>query len=179
MSRVGKQIIPVPAGVTITVSPNLATIKGPKGELSVSVPKGILVAITEDGCSVSRKNDVRQLKAFHGLVRNLISNAVVGVTDGYKKTLKMVGTGYRVQAKGSNLSLAVGFSHPVEVSAMPGITFQVEGNDTIHISGVDKQQVGQVAANVRAIRPPEPYKGKGLRYSDEVVKTKPGKTASS
>lgn len=179
MSRIGKKNISVPSGVTIELSPSEVVVKGAKGELKVAVPQGITVANQDGVIVVSRKNGSRQVRAFHGLVRNLIANAIIGITDGYKKTMKMVGTGYRVQAKGAGISLAVGYSHTVEVPAIAGITFQVEGNDTIHVSGIDKQQVGQVAANLRAVRPPEPYKGKGIRYENEFVKTKPGKTASA
>lgn len=179
MSRIGKKNISLPSGVTIDITASEVVIRGPKGEQRVTIPLGIVVVNQNNILTVSRKNDVRQLRAYHGLVRNLIANAIAGVTEGYKKTMKMVGTGYRVQAKGAGVSLAVGYSHTVEVAPIAGITFQVEGNDTIHVSGIDKQQVGQVAANLRAIRPPEPYKGKGIRYENEFVKTKPGKTASA
>jgi large subunit ribosomal protein L6 len=179
MSRIGKKNISIPSGVTIDISPREVVVRGPKGEQRVVVPEGISLTNQDGTLVVSRKNDTRQIRAYHGLVRNLVANAIIGVTDGYKKTMKMVGTGYRVQAKGAGISLAVGYSHTVEVPAISGITFQVEGNDTIHVSGIDKQQVGQVAANLRAVRPPEPYKGKGIRYENEFVKTKPGKTASA
>ncbi len=179
MSRIGKKNISIPSGVTIELSTSEVVVKGAKGELKVTVPQGITVANQDGTIVVSRKNGSRQVRAYHGLVRNLIANAIIGITDGYKKTMKMVGTGYRVQTKGAGISLAVGYSHTVEVPAIAGITFQVEGNDTIHVSGIDKQQVGQVAANLRAVRPPEPYKGKGIRYENEFVKTKPGKTASA
>ncbi|MCA9373204.1 50S ribosomal protein L6 [Candidatus Woesebacteria bacterium] len=179
MSRIGKKTITIPAGVTVEISATEAVVKSGKGTLTITIPRGILVSQEEGVLSVTRKRNSRELRALHGLVRNLIANAVVGVTDGYKKTLKMVGTGYRVQAKGKGLSLAVGYSHPVEVNPTEGIDFAVEGNDTILISGIDKQQVGQVAANIRAVRPPEPYKGKGIRYEDEYVRIKPGKTAAA
>lgn len=179
MSRIGQKYISIPSGVTITNDAGLATIKGPKGQLEVVVPQGLTLTTEGDQLKVLRKNDQRQLKALHGLVRSLIQNSVVGVTTGYKKTLKLVGTGYRVQAKGKGLSLAVGLSHPVDFSPLTGVELQVEGNDTIHITGIDKQQVGQVAADIRQIRSPEPYKGKGIRYIDEQVKLKPGKTTSA
>jgi len=178
MSRIGKKIIAIPTGVTVTVQGAEAIVKGPKGELKSPVQNGIKVMVDTEGVHVTRTNDDRQTRSFHGLVRNLINNNIVGVTTGYKKTLKLIGTGYRATAKGSNISLAVGYSHPVDVVAPQGIQLQVEGQDTIHISGTDKQLVGQVAANIRKIRPPEPYKGKGIRYQDEVVRRKQGKTAA-
>lgn len=153
-------------------------VKGPKAELKTQLLPGIKVQVADDQVVVERQNEERQTKAWHGLVRSLIQNNIVGVTEGYKKTLQLVGTGYRVAAKGQGLSLSLGFSHPVEVKAPAGITFTVEGNDTIHIQGADRQMVGQVAADIRKIRPPEPYKGKGVKYSDEVVRRKAGKAAS-
>jgi len=145
----------------------------------VPVMKGVTITKEENTLVVTRANDEKQNKAFHGLVRSLLAGAVKGVTEGYKKTLKLVGTGYRATAKGANVSVTVGFSHPVEIVPLQGIKLSVEGNDTIHIEGIDKQLVGQMAANVRGIRSPEPYKGKGIRYEDEVVRTKPGKTATA
>ncbi len=179
MSRIGKKTISVPSGVTVTVQPTQVTVAGPKGSLVAPLFEGITVAVADALVTVSRTNEEIQTRAYHGLVRSLIACNIKGVTEGYKKTLKLVGTGYRVTQKGAGLSLAVGYSHPVDVAAMPGITLKVEGNDTIAIDGIDKQLVGQVAADIRAIRPPEPYKGKGVRYENEVVKTKPGKTAAS
>jgi len=178
MSRIGRKIITVPTGVTVTVTPELITAKGPKGELKVQMLSGVTVEVKPEGVSVARTNEERQTRAFHGLIRSLVNNMVIGVGTGYKKTLKLVGTGYRVTVKGQGLSLALGFSHPVEIAALPGVKFTVEGNDTIHIEGIDKQLIGQVAANIRKVRPPEPYKGKGVRYSDEVVRKKAGKTAT-
>lgn len=178
MSRIGKKTISVPSGVTVTVQANQVTTVGSKGTLTAPLFDGIVVTVADDKVAVTRTNEEIQTRAFHGLVRSLIACNIKGVTEGYKKTLKLVGTGYRVTQKGAGLSLAVGYSHPVEVAPMPGITLKVEGNDTIHIDGIDKQLVGQVAADIRAIRPPEPYKGKGVRYETEVVKTKPGKTAA-
>ncbi|MCA9340842.1 MAG: 50S ribosomal protein L6 [Candidatus Saccharibacteria bacterium] len=179
MSKIGKKHISVPSGVTIDITKTEVVVRGTKGELRVSIPRDIAVTHEGEMLIVNRTSESRQARASHGLIRSLLANAVEGVTTGYKKTLKMVGTGYRVQAKGAGLSLSVGFSHAVEVEPVAGIAFQVEGNDTIHVSGIDKQQVGQVAANIRGVRPPEPYKGKGLRYEDEYVKTKPGKVASA
>ncbi len=178
MSRIGRKSITIPAGVTVQVSGVNVSVKGPKGENQVLVLPGIEVAVADNAVSVSRTNEERQTRAFHGLIRSLINNAVIGAAQGYKKTLKLIGTGYRVTAKGTGVSLALGFSHPVEIKPDAGIKLIVEGNDTIHIEGVDKHAVGQMAANIRAIRPPEPYKGKGVRYVDEVVRRKAGKTAT-
>lgn len=179
MSRVGNAPISIPSGVTVTVTDASVQVKGPKGELSTQLKPGIKVAIEDNQVVVSRTNDLAQTKASHGLVRSLINNNVIGVTDGYKKTLKLVGVGYRVAMKGQGISLSVGFSHPVEFQPLPGVTFSLEGNDTIHIEGFDKQAVGQMAADIRKVRPPEPYKGKGIRYEDEVVRRKAGKAAAA
>lgn len=178
MSRIGLTPITIPTGVTITVADQLITVKGPKGELTARLERGVKVDEIEGKVKVTRKNDLPATRAFHGLVRSLINNHIKGVTDGFKKTLKMVGTGYRVAMKGQGLSLSVGFSHPVEIVAPEGVKLSIEGNDTIHIEGIDKQAVGQVAANIRKVRPPEPYKGKGIRYIDEEVIRKAGKTAA-
>ncbi len=178
MSRIGKKSISIPQGVTVTLENKSVVIKGAKGELRTSLVRNIVVAVEGDEIHVTRKNDEKQTKAAHGLLRSLLSNTITGVSVGYKKTLKLLGTGYRVQAKGKSIDLAVGYSHHVEFSPLDGVQLQVEGTDTIHISGIDKQQVGQVAANIRKIRPPEVYKGKGIRYENEVVRLKPGKTAA-
>lgn len=178
MSRIGRKSIPVPSGVTVTQTEDEVVVKGPKGQLKVQLLPKIVLDITATEVTVTRKNEEKQTKAFHGLIRSLIQNCIIGVTEGYKKTLKLVGTGYRVQAKGRGISLAVGYSHPIEFEPNDGVNLQVEGNDTIHIEGIDKQAVGQTAANIRKHRPPEPYKGKGIRYSDEVVRRKQGKTAA-
>ncbi len=178
MSRIGNTPIPVPNGVTVTVQGDVVSVKGSKGELTTQIQSGIKVKVEDGQVVVSRKNDERQTRAFHGLVRSLIENNVVGVSEGYKKTLKLVGTGYRVAAKGAGLSVSVGYSHPVDINTVPGVELKAEGNDTIHISGIDKQKVGQAAADIRKIRPPEPYKGKGIRYEDEVVRRKAGKAAA-
>lgn len=178
MSRIGKKSITLPSGTSAAITDNVVTVKGPKGELTVQVLPGIHVEVTADTIIVTRTNEERQTRAFHGLIRSLLQNSVTGVQGVYKKTLKLVGTGYRVTAKGQGLSLALGFSHPVDVVAVPGVKFTVEGNDTIHLESIDKQLIGQVAANVRKLRPPEPYKGKGVRYADEVVRRKAGKTAT-
>lgn len=178
MSRIGKKPIALPQGVTVDITNDVVTVKGPKGQLQAPVLAGLSVTIEDGEVVVKQVKASRESSAFHGLVRSLIANHVVGVTDGYKKTLKLVGTGYRVQAKGAGISLAVGYSHPVDVEPQAGVQLKVEGNDTIHIEGIDKQSVGQMAANIRKIKPPEPYKGKGIRYEDEFVKIKPGKTAA-
>lgn len=178
MSRIGRKAITIPSGTTVNVNGSVVEVKGPKGQLSVEVLPGITVEVKGDEAIVDRKNEEKQTKAFHGLIRSLIDNAVVGVNEGYSKTLKLVGTGYRVKAQGKGISLAVGYSHPVEVQATDGVEIKVEGNDTVHISGINKQVVGQVAADIRKIRPPEPYKGKGIKYEDEVVRRKQGKAAA-
>ena len=177
MSKIGRTPIPIPDKVSVEPQDKKVVIKGPNGELEAPMFKGLEIKIEEGEVRISRSKDNRQLRSYHGLVRSLIQNHIVGVSEGYSKTLKLVGTGYRVKKKGQGLSLAVGFSHPVEVDAVDGITFEIDGDDTIKISGIDKQKVGQVAADIRAIRPPEPYKGKGIRYEGEVVKLKPGKAA--
>jgi large subunit ribosomal protein L6 len=176
MSRIGRKPIPVPAGVEITIDGQHVKVKGPKGELAHTLAEPITAERTEDGTlNVVRPNDERRAKELHGLSRTLVANMVVGVTEGYRKTLEISGTGYRVTAKGSDLEFALGFSHPVVVPAPQGITFTVERPTVFHIAGIDKQQVGEVAANIRKIRPPEPYKGKGVRYQGEVIRRKAGK----
>jgi large subunit ribosomal protein L6 len=176
MSRIGRLPIPVPAGVDVTISGALVTIKGAKGTLEHVVPAPISVARAEDGAIVvSRPNDERESRALHGLTRTLIANIITGVTAGYEKKLEIVGTGYRVNAKGKDLEFALGFSHPVIISAPEGITFAVEAPTKFSVSGIDKQQVGEVAANIRKLRKPEPYKGKGVRYAGENVRRKAGK----
>jgi large subunit ribosomal protein L6 len=176
MSRIGRKPIPVPSGVEIKIDGQTVTVKGPKGELSHTLAEPITVEKAADGTlEVVRPNDERKAKELHGLSRTLIANMVVGVTEGYKKSLEIAGTGYRVAAKGTDLEFALGFSHPVVVKAPDGITFAVERPTLFHVSGIDKQQVGEVAANIRKIRPPEPYKGKGVRYQGEVIRRKAGK----
>ena len=176
MSRIGRRPIPVPAGVEVTITGQTVQVKGPKGELSHTVAEPITVERGDDGALVlSRPNDERRAKELHGLSRTLVANLVIGVTDGYRKSLEISGTGYRVTQKGSDLEFALGFSHPVLVPAPAGITFQVERPTLFHISGINKQQVGEVAANIRKIRPPEPYKGKGVMYQGEVIRRKAGK----
>ncbi len=176
MSRIGKLPVPVPAGVDVTISGALVTVKGPKGSLDHTIPAPIQVARDEDGAlAVTRPDDERASRALHGLTRTLLANIVTGVTEGYEKKLEIVGTGYRVTAKGSDLEFALGFSHPVVVTPPAGIAFAVESPTKFSVSGIDKQQVGEVAANIRKIRKPEPYKGKGVRYAGENVRRKAGK----
>ena len=175
MSRIGRKPIPVPNGVDIKIDGSTVTVKGPKGELSHTVAEPIKAEKGDDGqLYVARPDDERKSKELHGLSRTLIANMVVGVTEGYRKSLEIAGTGYRVTAKGSDLEFALGFSHPVVVTPPPGITFTVERPTLFHIAGIDKQQVGEVAANIRKIRPPEPYKGKGVKYQGEVIRRKAG-----
>ena len=175
MSRIGRKPIPVPTGVDVNIDGQTVRIKGPKGELSHTVAEPITVEREDGVLFVSRPNDERRAKELHGLSRTLVANMVVGVTEGYRKSLEINGTGYRVQQKGTDLEFALGFSHPVVVTAPEGITFTVERPTLFHVSGIDKQQVGEVAANIRKIRPPEPYKGKGVKYVREVIRRKAGK----
>ena len=175
MSRIGKTPIPIPAGVDVTISDREVKVKGPKGELSYVV-KGPVAAVIEDNeVKVSRDGDDREARAMHGLTRSLIENMVVGVTQGYSKELEIVGTGYRVAAKGKGLEFQLGFSHPVVVEAPEGIEFKVENQTKFSVSGIDKQLVGETAAKIRKSRAPEPYKGKGVRYAGEQVRRKVGK----
>ncbi|WP_125106983.1 MULTISPECIES: 50S ribosomal protein L6 [Gulosibacter] len=175
MSRIGRLPIEIPAGVEVKLDGALVSVKGPKGELKLTVAQPIEVKVEEGQVLVTRPDDERESRALHGLTRTLIFNNIIGVTAGYTKDLEVVGTGYRVMAKGSDLEFALGFSHPVNVPAPEGITFKVEGQNKISISGIDKQLVGETAANIRKIRPPEPYKGKGIRYAGEQVRRKAGK----
>ncbi|ROS31500.1 50S ribosomal protein L6 [Cellulomonas sp. PhB150] len=176
MSRIGRVPVPVPAGVDVNINGAVVTVKGPKGTLAHTIASPIEVARNEDGALVvSRPNDERNSRSLHGLTRTLLANLVTGVTDGYVKKLEIVGTGYRVVAKGTDLEFALGFSHPVVVTPPEGITFVVEAPTRFSVQGIDKQQVGEVAANIRKIRKPEPYKGKGVRYAGENVRRKVGK----
>ena len=176
MSRIGRLPIAVPSGVDVSIDGAQVTVKGPKGTLTHTVVEPISVVREDDGTLlVTRPNDERDARARHGLTRTLIANMVTGVTEGYEKGLEIVGTGYRVQAKGNALEFALGFSHPVVVEAPDGITFMVESPTKFKVAGIDKQQVGEVAANIRKLRKPEPFKGKGVRYEGEVVRRKAGK----
>ena len=176
MSRVGKSPINVPLGVDVDVEGDHITVKGPKGTLERTIPGAIRVEDNGDTLTVVRPNDERQNRALHGLVRSLVNNMVVGVTEGFRKELEIVGVGYRATARGANaMELALGFSHPVSITAPEGITFEVPAPNRIVVSGIDKEMVGQVAADIRAWRKPEPYKGKGVRYAGEHVQRKAGK----
>lgn len=178
MAKISNKPIIIPAGVSVVVENGVATVKSPKGQLQIMILPKIALELGEGEIVVKRSGDESQAKAFEGLIKSLLRNAFVGLTEGYTKVLKLVGTGYRVSSMGKGISLAVGFSHPVEVMPPEGIEFKIEGNDTIKVSGFDKQQVGQAAADIRAIKKPEPYKGKGIRYEDEVVRRKQGKAAA-
>ncbi|WP_033342851.1 50S ribosomal protein L6 [Catenuloplanes japonicus] len=176
MSRIGRKSISVPANVDVKIDGAVVTVKGPKGELSHTLAEPITAQRADDGTiEVSRPNDERKAKELHGLSRTLVANMIVGVTEGYRKSLEINGTGYRVTAKGNDLEFALGFSHPVVVQPPAGISFTVERPTLFHVAGIDKQLVGEVSANIRKIRPPEPYKGKGVKYQGEVIRRKAGK----
>jgi len=176
MSRIGRLPVPVPAGVEVDIDGRRVQVSGPKGTLSHTVAPPITVERAADGTlQVSRPDDENRSRALHGLSRTLVANMVAGVTDGYAKTLEIVGVGYRVQARGAALEFALGFSHPVVVDAPEGITFTVESPTRLRVEGIDKQQVGEVSANIRKLRKPDPYKGKGVRYQGETVRRKVGK----
>lgn len=175
MSRIGRLPIPVPSGVKAEINGQDVTVTGPKGTLSLTVAEPIAIVQEGEQLLVSRPNDERNSRALHGLTRTLVANMITGVTAGFEKKLEIVGTGYRVAAKGADLEFQLGFSHPVLVPAPEGITFAVESPVKFAVQGIDKQQVGEVAANIRKIRKPEPYKGKGVRYEGEVVRRKAGK----
>lgn len=177
MSRIGKKVITVPQGVTITNQNGVVTVKGPKGVLEQDIHPNITVNINDNEVNVTRPDDVKENRALHGLTRALIQNMVVGVTDAYSKTLDIVGVGYRVELKGNNLLFNIGYSHPIYFMPPDGITFTTPTPTQIIVSGIDKQLVGLVSAKIRSIRKPEPYKGKGIKYSDEQIVRKAGKTA--
>lgn len=176
MSRIGRMPIPVPAGVEVDIAGRTVTVKGPKGTLTHEVVPPITVSKADDGSlHVTRPDDERMSRQLHGLTRTLVSNMVVGVTEGYRKTLEIQGVGYRVQARGAGLEFSLGFSHPIMVEPPEGVTFQVETPTRFHVEGIDKQRVGEVAAKLRRLRKPDPYKGKGVRYQGEVLRRKVGK----
>jgi len=177
MSRVGRLPIAIPAGVTVTVSPeNVVTVKGPKGELKKEMAKEISIEIKDNELLATRSSEDKKHRALHGLTRALLQNMVTGVKDGYFKNLELVGVGYRAQLKGKNLTMNLGYSHPVEVEAVEGITFETPAATKIVVKGIDKELVGAVAADIRTWRKPEPYKGKGIKYENEVIRRKEGKT---
>jgi large subunit ribosomal protein L6 len=177
MSRIGRAPIPVPSGVEVTIEPELVRVNGPKGVLSERIPRDINVAREEDVLLVTRPTDRNEHRSLHGLVRTLVANMVIGVTDGYEKRLEIQGVGYRAQMRGRDLELAIGYSHTVSVVAPEGIEFEVPQPTRVVVRGISKQQVGEIAAYIRKQRPPEPYKGKGIRYEGEVVARKVGKRA--
>jgi large subunit ribosomal protein L6 len=177
MSRIGKQPIPVPSGVTVSIEPELVRVNGPKGELSERIPRDIDIKLQDDQLLVTRPTDRGEHRALHGLTRSLVANMVQGVTEGYEKALEIQGVGYRAQLRGKALELSLGYSHTVPVEAPAGIEFEVPSPTRIVVRGISKQLVGEVAANIRKARPPEPYKGKGIRYAGEYVARKVGKRA--
>jgi large subunit ribosomal protein L6 len=176
MSRIGKRPIPIPAKVTVTLSGQTVTIKGPKGELTRTLPGGVTIVQEAETLVVARTDESRVARERHGLCRTLVANMVEGVSNGFERKLEIQGVGYRAAVQGKNLNLAMGYSHPVNIEPPSGISFAVEGNTNVTVSGIDKELVGNTAAKVRAVRPPEPYKGKGIRYQGEVVRRKVGKT---
>lgn len=180
MSRIGKKPIEVPKGVTVTIAPgNLVTVKGPKGTLSRQLPPEMTITQEDGVVRVVRPSDEKRHKALHGLTRSLLNNMVVGVSTGFQKVLEINGVGYRAQKTGRDLTMSLGFSHPVVVKAPEGIELNVGERNTIIVAGADKQLVGEVAANIRRLRPPEPYKGKGIKYADEVIRRKAGKAGKA
>jgi large subunit ribosomal protein L6 len=179
MSRVGKNPIPVPSGVEVQIQGNHVSVKGPKGELSRELNREMRIEQKDGEILVSRPSDQPRHRAMHGLTRSLVANMVTGVTTGFSKTLELQGVGYRAQMQGNELVLAIGYSHPVNVPPPPGVEFEVEGTSKIIVKGINREHVGQAAADVRKIRPPEPYKGKGIRYSGEYVRRKAGKAGKA
>lgn len=177
MSRIGKMPIAIPNGVTVEIAENnQVTVKGPKGTLERTLPAEMILSVEGNEVIVKRPNDLKKMKALHGLTRTLIYNMVVGVTDGYQKVLEINGVGYRAAKQGKKLVLSLGYSHPVEMEDPEGLTVEVDGQNKIIVKGIDKEKVGQYAANIREKRAPEPYKGKGIKYEDEVIRRKVGKT---
>lgn len=179
MSRIGKKLITIPAGVTLEQTDRAITVRGARGELTWSIPTEITVVINDGTVAVTSKAKQRDSRALHGLTRQLLAGMITGVSEGFRKQLEMKGTGYRAEVQGTELVISAGYSHPVRIAAPEGITFKVEKNVQISVEGNDKQLVGEVSAKIRAVRPPEPYKGKGIRYQGEIVRLKPGKTAKS
>ena len=178
MSRIGSRPITIPDSVKVEITRDQLNFTGPKGNLSVTLPEKITATLEDGHLKITRKGEDKVARAFHGLGRSLAQNAVIGVSNGYTKELELVGTGYRVALQGGSLVLSLGFSHPITFAPVAGVTFTVEGNNKIKITGIDKQLVGQVSANIRKLREPEPYKGKGIRYSDETIRRKAGKAAA-
>ncbi len=179
MSRVGRMPITVPPGVTVNIKKNKVTVTGPKGELSRSLHLDMKISLQDNTLTVSRPSDSRVHRSLHGLTRSLLANMVEGVASGFKKNLEIVGVGYRAEPAENKLTIRVGYSHPVEVTPLPGITLTTEGTNKIKVTGIDKEVVGEMAANIRAIRPPDVYKGKGIRYAGETIRLKPGKAGKA
>ena len=178
LSRIGRKTIPIPNGVTVEVGYGEVTVTGPRGAITQTYHPDVVVKVQDDQVLVERLSERKFHHALHGLTRSLIANAVIGVTDGYSRTLELMGVGYRVQVAGDGVILNVGYSHPVEIHPPDGVTMEVEGNNRIHVRGIDKQKVGQLAAQVRKVRPPNAYKEKGIRYQGEILRFKPGKSAA-
>ncbi|MGG1678320.1 50S ribosomal protein L6 [Neobacillus sp. NRS-1170] len=176
MSRVGKKPIEIPAGVTVTLNNNTVTVKGPKGELTRTFNPEIAITVEENIVTVARPSDVKEIRALHGTTRAVIANMVEGVSKGFERGLELIGVGYRAQKQGTKLVLNVGYSHPVEIEPETGLEIEVPSNTKVIVKGTDKERVGALAANIRGVRPPEPYKGKGIRYEGEFVRRKEGKT---
>ncbi|AWI10861.1 50S ribosomal protein L6 [Caldibacillus thermoamylovorans] len=176
MSRIGKKPIEVPAGVTVTLNGNRVTVKGPKGELSREFNKDITITVEDNVVTVTRPSDSKEHRTVHGTTRAILANMIEGVSKGFEKSLELIGVGYRAQKQGNKLVLSVGYSHPVEITPENGLEIDVPSNTQIVVKGIDKEQVGALAANIRDVRPPEPYKGKGIRYVGEYVRRKEGKT---
>ena len=176
MSRIGKKPVTIPAGVTVEIDGHLVTVKGPKGELTRELNSNIQVEVIENEVVFTRPDESKLSRSLHGTTRSIVNNMVVGVSEGFKKELELIGVGYRAQKQGEKLVLSVGLSHPVEFEGSEGVSFEVPANTKIVIEGFNKEKVGELAANIRAVRPPEPYKGKGIRYVDEFVRRKEGKT---
>lgn len=179
MSRIGKMPIPIPTGVKVNIQGDTITVNGPKGELSRKIPTDMRVNLDNDVLTVSRPSDSTKHRSYHGLTRTLVANMVEGVSKGFTKNLDIVGVGYRAEKTGEKLTLRMGYSHPVEVTPLPGTSLSVEGNNKITVSGIDKEVVGEMAAEIRAIRRPDSYKGKGIRYAGEIVRLKPGKAGKA
>ena len=178
LSRIGRKSIPVPSGVTVEVGYGEVTVTGPRGTLTQTYHPDVVVKVEDGEILVERLSERKFHRSLHGLTRSLVANAVTGVTDGYSRTLELMGVGYRVQAAGDGIILNVGYSHPVEIHPPDGVTMEVEGNNRVHVRGIDKQKVGQLAAQVRKVRPPNAYKEKGIRYQGELLRFKPGKSAA-
>lgn len=179
MSRIGRMPITVPQGVTVSIKEDEVTVKGPKGELRRSVNPDISIKLNDNSLTVSRPSDSRVHRSLHGLTRSLVANMVEGVTKGFEKVLEVGGVGYRVEKAGEKLVLRIGFSHMVEVTPLPGVSLNVEGGNRIRVTGIDKEVVGEMAARIRAVRPPDAYKGKGIRYAGKLVRLKPGKAGKA